>query len=523
MLKTTLIAAVAAGWLGAADLGREPDGVVYSPHPAFRIPLDLTPQEREQVAAVRLFVSEDEGKSWVLHSDGAPDMKIITFRASKDGSYWFSIALVDRQGNQLPGDIRAVDPGLKVVVDTTKPRLMLKPIKSRSGKSGVRWEIGDENLVPDSLRLAIWESDVTGWLPVEARHPEKPMAWFAEGTAVRKVQAMIVDRAGNTAIEEVTVEGDRFARTQPAAFALASAAGMAKSSAPAAGPSENPDVQPTRPVDSDARIGATEHTVGSSPAGTVAPPAANTASPAPVAEPGATIPVPATAPTQGTNVPPRMSVCRSNQVVVNYEVDRLGPRGDSRVELWGTKDRGMTWTRLAVDDDRQSPVEAKLDQEGAWGLLIAVAGAEGYRPPQPDTEPEVYIEVDTVAPFVEVPPPLVQKDQAIIKWNAIDKNLAMAPIDVLWSTSPEGPWNVVATELDNNGEFIWNFGRAGITGAVYFRVEAIDLAGNVGGGMTPRKTALGAGGSSEAPAATLDLAPPPPPAPRGRVLGVSPQ
>lgn len=519
MLKTILLAASAAWWLGAADLGREPDGVVYSPHPAFRIPLDLTPQEREQIAAVRLFVSEDEGKSWVLHSDGAPDMKIITFRASKDGSFWFSIALVDRQGNQMPGDIRAVEPGLKVVVDTSKPRLMLKPIKSRSGKSGVRWEIGDENLVSDSLRLAIWESDVTGWLPVEARHPEKPMTWFAEGTAVRKIQAMIVDRAGNVSIEEVTVDGDRFARNQPAAFALASVEGVAKSPMPSALSGDNSAVQPAPRADSHGGHLATEHTVGSSPAGPVAPTAS--ASPAPGAEPPAAVPLSGTAHGPGTNVPPRMSVCRSNQVVVNYEVDRLGPRGDSRVELWGTKDRGMTWTRLAVDDDRQSPVEAKLDQEGAWGLLIAVAGAEGYRPPQPDTEPEVYIEVDTVTPFVEVAPPLVQRDQAIIKWNAIDKNLAMAPIDVLWSTSPEGPWNVVATELDNNGEFIWNFGRAGITGEVYFRVEAIDLAGNVGGGMTPRKTALGTGGSNEAPAATL--VPPPPPAPRGRVLGVSPQ
>ncbi|MFO0947309.1 MAG: hypothetical protein U1D30_15455 [Planctomycetota bacterium] len=480
MLNIHFLAACLLVTAGNADLNRENDGIVYSPHQAFRIPLDLTNEERAQVSAIRLYVSEDQGNSWVLHSDGAPDMKIITFRATRDGSYWFSIAMVDHQGKQVPADIRAVEPGLRVVVDTAKPDLVLKPIKSKSGKRGVRWELADEHAVPGTIRLAVWENDISGWKPLEIRHPEKSMTWFADGADVRKIQAITMDRAGNETVTQVDVHGDRFARQQPNGFALAAPAVPATPVAeatpiPTAEPRntrEQPDVQRVR------HTAPTQHTVASPPH----------------------------PPTQ------KMSICKSNQVVVNYEVEKLGAAANSAVELWGTKDRGSSWVRLSVDEDRQSPIEAKLDQEGVWGLLIAVAGSPGYQAPQPGTEPEVYVEIDTVSPFIEVMAPQVMRDQAVIRWNAIDKNLAQVPIDLFYGPSPEGPWTLIAGELDNNGEFIWNFARAGINGEFHVRVEAVDQAGNVGAGLTDQKVVLG----SSPAAATTNV-------PRGRVLGVQPQ
>lgn len=458
-----MILVACAGLLSTTDLGREPDGVVYSPHQAFRIPLDLTAEERQQISAVRLYVSEDEGKTWVLHSDGATDMKIITFRATRDGSYWFSIALVDHQGQQMPADIRTVEPGLRVIVDTASPELLLKPVKSKSGKRGVRWEITDSNLMADSIQLAVFESQTVGWKPLEIRHPETAMAWFPETSQAEKVQAMVVDRAGNKTIEQVEIHGDRFARQSVDTFALAVTPEVPLASAtpiPNADPGNYPSNEPGSPA-SSTPVQKVEHRM----------PTAHT-----VASP--------TQPTEEDK-----TVCKSNHVVVNYEVD--GNAVDAKAELWGTKDRGATWTRLAVDEDRQSPIEARLDQEGAWGLMIVVASRDGYHPPQPGAQPEVYIEIDTVAPFVEVLAPHVQPDQVILKWSAVDKNFGKGSIDVLYSTSPDGPWNVAATEMENTGEFIWNYTRAGVNGEVYFRVEAVDLAGNVGAGGTQHPVAVG--------------------------------
>jgi hypothetical protein len=455
MLSIPFLAACACWLVTATDLGREPDGVVYSPHQAFRIPLDLTPEERQQISAVRLFVSEDEGKTWVLHSDGATDMKIITFRATRDGTYWFSIALVDHQGQQMPADIRTVEPGLRVVVDTLRPEMNLKPVKTKSGKRGIRWEITDENIVPGSLQLAAFENETTGWKPLEIRHPENAIAWFTEGSDVQKVQALLVDRAGNKTVVQVDIHGDRFARHDVDNFALAEAVDTAVATAtpiPNADPAGFPPSPPVQKVDHRA---PTEHTVAS--------------------------------PTQPA--PSDRTVCKSNHVVVNYEIDGNSP--DAKAELWGTKDRGVSWSRLSIDEDRKSPIEAKLDQEGTWGLMIVVASKDNYHPPAPGATPEVYIEVDTVSPFVEIMPPHVQTDQVILKWNAVDKNFGKGPIDILYSTSAEGPWNVAATEMDNTGEFIWNYTRAGVSGDMYFRIEAVDLAGNVGAGMTSEPVSVG--------------------------------
>ncbi|MBX9654053.1 hypothetical protein K2Y11_10595, partial [bacterium] len=64
------------------------DGTVFSPQRTFRIPLDLTSEERGGLSAIRLYVSEDAGHTWVRHSDGDPRMDVITFRAKQDGEYW---------------------------------------------------------------------------------------------------------------------------------------------------------------------------------------------------------------------------------------------------------------------------------------------------------------------------------------------------------------------------------------------------------------------------------------------------
>ena len=169
----------------------------------------------------------------------------------------------------------------------------------------------------------------------------------------------------------------------------------------------------------------------------------------------------------------------------------------------GTRDDGRTWTKLAVDDDGISPIEAKVPHDALWGLKIVIAGPAGMDySPKPTDKPDMYVEVDTAVPHVELTAPEVHAGQILLRWTAKDSNIALAPIHVLYTTSPDGEWTVIAEGHENTGEYLWNVARAGLTGPVYVRIEAEDKAGNVGFAETGK----------------ILLTPP-----RARVIGVRPK
>ena len=57
--------------------------------------------------------------------------------------------------------------------------------------------------------------------------------------------------------------------------------------------------------------------------------------------------------------------------------------------------------------------------------------------------------------------------------------MAAAPISLSFSLSPAGPWNPIATGLENTGHYAWAIdGRT--PSRLYLRLEARDEAGNVG-------------------------------------------
>ena len=193
---------------------------VFSPQRTFRIPLDLTSEERSGLSAICLYVSEDEGRTWVRHSIGDPSMDVITFRAKQDGEYWFTVALVNREGRQVPEDVRTVEPGLKVTVDTQKPEMTLRAIRNKSGRRGIAWTLEDAHIIDSSLRLAVWNEKSKTWEPFEIRHPEEKRAWFSEDENFTKIQGLVADRAGNERVIQVEVYGEQFTKQDIDVFAL---------------------------------------------------------------------------------------------------------------------------------------------------------------------------------------------------------------------------------------------------------------------------------------------------------------
>ncbi len=111
--------------------------VIYHNSRAFRIPFNIEPEERARIKEVLLCVSEDQGQSWKpVVSRTTPDKRALAFRAPQDGEYWFAVQTLDNEGRLYPPVTAAIEPKMRVVVDTDPPTIALEAI-GRSREPGV--------------------------------------------------------------------------------------------------------------------------------------------------------------------------------------------------------------------------------------------------------------------------------------------------------------------------------------------------------------------------------------------------
>ncbi len=167
---------------------------------------------------------------------------------------------------------------------------------------------------------------------------------------------------------------------------------------------------------------------------------------------------------------------------VKYRIDQVGPSGVGKVEIYMTPDNGQTWHRLAEHAAKQSPADVQLPGDGVYGIRIVVSNGNGFggKVPVRGDAPHCMIEVDTTAPFVQLRSTevLPSSGHVEIRWNATDKNLGSEPVTLSYRTRPEGPWQVIARNVKNDGVHRWAFPRdAG--GQFFFKIEVSDRAGNL--------------------------------------------
>lgn len=184
---------------------------------SFRIPFQLHNEERE-LREVRLYYSTDQGRTWQLHATAAPnDRWFQQFDAPTDGLYWFAVRTVDRAGRLYPQDDEKLRPGLKVLVDTLSPTLILRPYLPGKGPIGLDWTIRDENLDLRSLRLEYRPTGSESWKPlpidaVAAGHGSWPLESESGWVDFRMT---VADVAGNQATDEVPMPLRRDAPIPP--------------------------------------------------------------------------------------------------------------------------------------------------------------------------------------------------------------------------------------------------------------------------------------------------------------------
>jgi hypothetical protein len=434
--------ACAASTLPAAGLAAEalPEPLTTR-DPRFAIPFQLDATDATQAEA-RLYVSDDAGKNWKLASRAKAPLEAFDFQAPADNEFWFAVRTADAAGRESPMEPPTAE--LRVIVDTTQPKLEATTERTKEGAVVVRWYIDDAHIAPDTLKFS-YRTEAGGIVRevdplrtkrrLDRRSAAGEMQWIPDSTSpALTLIAEVRDTADNVKRIELPIGAD-------------TAAG------------------------STTEVAATNSVASPSPATTTA--ASTTA--APSASP--------------LRDPTKPMLVNSPSFELDYDIEHLNGMAISKVEVWGTRDKGRNWILLGPDEDRRSPCAVNVEREGMYGFAVVVTGQDGVqgRVPQPGDVPEINVGVDLSIPRVRLTtaePPADGRPCAMkIKWDATDDHLGKQAVTLSYAASREGPWKPLAVGIESTGAHLCEFDPQGPDFA-YLKLEVRDDAGNVGSQIT---------------------------------------
>lgn len=436
----------------------------------FRVdqPAEATKQPKE----VQLLVSHNNGAQWQLYARAMPNQKQIPFRTATDGEYWFALRTVDGAGKLHPQSISS--PGLRVIVDTTPPRIQLSAQCGQAGQVNVRWQIAELHPKPESLSLQYRTSPNGTWQTVAVSEKNSTIsentqsgevAWWPQpGSGDIQIRAEVSDSAGNKSVSHAQVKIDQDAAPKPSFAAKLNGSDDAMRQPGAGGTDRLAD----RTKNIDSQPGAVSLGVNP-PIGSQYQPSSQ-----PPTDPDL------------RQLPPgeRPRMINTRIFELDYDLESVGSSGIGRVELWGTRNSGRTWRMFTVDDDNRSPISVSVDEEGIYGFRIVVTSGAGLgqEPPKSGDLPSIWVGVDLTKPSAQITKAELGKDaeekQLTITWEASDKMLTDRPITLAFSQNPGGPWTTIATGLENSGHYDWTIDSR-VPPLVYLRLEVRDEAGNL--------------------------------------------
>jgi hypothetical protein len=519
----------AGGTLGGQALGQLPEpaaavapqrtsvATYYLNKRTVQLPIQLEDKYRPLLQEIQLWCKESLGAPWTLRDKAPATQTAFNFQAPKDGEYWFTMVTVDRQGKFAPADIAKEGPAIAVVVDTQPPQL--DPILVGTLPEGhvIQCDVRDAHL--DSTRTRVqYQTNDKVFRDLEPVL-DRPNTWCipAQANITGQLRFCASDLAGNVTTRECSLA------QLPSPTRPASAQPMQPIAPPVGGPLMMPGeklVQSPAAVEPKVQMPGTEKPVGPSllsgnlvtsapigntQAGTVpqGPPLQQSVSKAgePAAAPikltggpGHGLPtqesvtpqvVPgnvqtAAVPRQGA--PVQQMLVNSPRVFLDYRIEKAGPSGVGRVEIWCTRDNGQSWQKLGEDHNRKSPAEIQLPGEGAYGLTLVVSNGLGFgaQPPAAGDAPDWWIEVDTTKPIAQLTSVrLAPEDGPAVHvgWTSQDRNLGTGPAELSYAVSRQGPWLPVAKNLKAEGEYRW-VPPADIGPHAYLRLTVHDLASN---------------------------------------------
>ena len=513
---------------GPAEQPRLPE-LVRTKHRTFSIPFRLPASQDADATPQRVVmsVSKDLGGTWESAGEVAPSAGTFTYQAGADGEYWFRLRAVDRKGRARGGE----GPDMRVLVDAAGPRLAARVWKGADGEILCRYAAIDDSIRMDSLKLEYRTADAQGWKPIAAEgvlsrespaHLVGEEIWWA-GEKVESLTARITvsDSAGNQTVRQFTMESTDPTVDQAALAQELGAPSLPSQSVPqdavAAGPvtQASPTTdgsrpaggwtaetaaawsaeQPRVPATQADRVGEQQSVLVSRTAGSAMASDNPTGGRSLLASTSAGIP--AQMPSQSSGPQPLeyrgkpLQLSRSRRFAWDYEMPAERPNATRlRVELWSTRDGGISWQKAAVDDDVVSPINVVLPAAGLYGFRLEIMPdvPDASTGPRPGDAAESWIGIDEDPPHVEFlgAARLSESDTSgiVIRYTSRDQLPAPKAARLLFSPNAEGPWATIATAVENQGEYRWQPDR--VTPArVYLRIEVADAAGNVGAATSP--------------------------------------
>jgi hypothetical protein len=181
---------------------------------------------------------------------------------------------------------------------------------------------------------------------------------------------------------------------------------------------------------------------------------------------------------------------KSKTFQLNYKVDleSVGPSKVASVDIWKLH-QGQGWTKCSEKGTPEGPVTVSVNATGRWGFRLIPRSGVGLaeRDPRPGDTPDIWVEVDDLAPKVKILNVTVAQEQdggyMTVSWKAEDTFLRSNPISIYLSGTPQGgTWMPIESNLANTGN--WRIKTdAPILGEryeFYVKVKAVDEAGNEG-------------------------------------------
>ena len=435
----------------------------------FRIPFKYDPAEMQRLGAreIRLYLSTDRGLQWKLSQTVDPRERKFDFVAPADAEYWFAVRTLDGRGQLHPPGV-TLEPGLKVVVDTTSPVLEVNLRQIEPGRLELTWSASDVNLDPTTLRLEYIQAGAGNWQTVSViPQAVGRTSWSAPQGGVVAVRGSVSDLAQNTHHAQAQVKIDPANQAGPRP-------GVPDFRQPIA--SEGPE-----DLASSGAGSLTSQSADASPAAPWSHPAFQPVSDLPRRRPEilqGRYPRQDT-PEPYTTAPPR--VVNSRKFQINYQVDEVGPSGIAGIDLYITEDNGRRWYKYGSDADAISPVAVEVPREGKYGFALRARSGAGLAadPPAAGEPPALWVVVDQTPPSLEFTGvrPGSKPNGLTVTWKMQDDNAQPKPISLYAAPESSGPWAPVAEGLENSGSYSWTIGPE-MPGRLFLRLSARDLAGN---------------------------------------------
>lgn len=408
----------------------------------FSIPFQIDPSEVSRLREAQLYESNDGRNNWRLVARIGPSDTAFPIQVQREGEYWYLLRTVENNGQSYPPQLDKLPAGVqvtKVIVDTTPPRIDFRELPGRGDQVSVSWNIYDENLEANSIRLDYLNQN-NQWVPISIRQQAKGETTLNVGVRGRlELKLSAQDTARNLETKSITV-----------------VTGGGGGSV-AAGSSGFSDSGVNRDRDNWDRNNDGFNAPRRS--------AANEDSPTSQRE------------TRYIN---------TESFSVNFHLEQVGPSGAFVEAFYQSDNQWNPCGNTKVTQEGTGKLKVTLPREGNFGLTVMVRSGFDNTAAKPRTSasPEIWVCYDKTLPKVSdvqvIPGRGSNMGKVKIMWRASDTNLATQPIRLEYRDLEDNDknWQLISDNLDNTGSYIWTAPPRGFRYQV--RVAALDKAKNWG-------------------------------------------